>query len=40
MPVAVWVLTRRRVATNFTAKDDYAPDIFQRIEFTLSLRRP
>jgi hypothetical protein len=38
MPVAVWVLTRRRVVTNITAKDDYSPDIFQRMDFTLSLR--
>ena len=37
--VAVWVLTRRRLATNFTARDDYSPEIFQRMDFTLSLRR-
>ena|ERR1022692_4652163 len=40
MPVAVWVLTRRRLATNFTAKDDYSPEIFQRMDFTLRLRPP
>ena len=40
MPVAVWVLTRRRLATNITAKDDYSPDVFQRMDFTLRLRRP
>ena len=40
MPVAVWVLTRRRLATNFTAKGDYSPDVYQRMDFTLSLRRP
>jgi hypothetical protein len=40
MPVAVWVLTRRRLITNFTAKDDYSPEIFQKMDFTLSLRRP
>ena len=38
--VAVWVLTRRRLATNITAKDDYSPEIFQRMDLTLSLRRP
>ena len=41
MPVSVWVLTRRRLVTNFTAKDDYSPDIFQRMDSTLRLlRRP
>jgi hypothetical protein len=35
MPVAVWVLTRRRLATNITAKDDYSPEIFQRMDVTL-----
>jgi hypothetical protein len=39
-PVAVWVLTRRRLATNITAKDDYSPDVFQRMDFTLRLRQP
>jgi hypothetical protein len=39
MPVAVWVLTRRRLVTNITAKDDYSPDVFQRMDFTLRLRR-
>ncbi len=39
-PAMVWVLTRRRLVTNFTAKDDYSPDIFQKMDFTLSLRRP
>jgi hypothetical protein len=39
MPVAVWVLTRRKVVTNITAKDDYSPDVFQRMDFTLRLQR-
>ena len=39
-PVSVWVLTRRRLATNITAKDDYSPEVFQKMDFTLSLRRP
>jgi hypothetical protein len=38
--VAVWVLTKRRLATNITAKDDYSPDVFQRMDFTLRLRQP
>jgi hypothetical protein len=40
MPAAVWVLTRRRLVTNITAKDDYSPDVFQRMDFTLRVRRP
>jgi hypothetical protein len=40
MPVSVWVLTRRRLATNITAKDDYAPEVFQKMDFRLRLRRP
>jgi len=38
--VAVWVLTRRRLATNVTAKDDYSPDIFRRMDSALRNRRP
>lgn len=38
-PVDVWVLTRRRLATNFTAKGDYSPDVFQRMDFALRRRR-
>jgi hypothetical protein len=40
MPVSVWVLTRRRIVTNFTAKGDYSPDIFQRMDFKLTFRHP
>jgi hypothetical protein len=39
-PVAVWVLTRRRLATNITAKDDYSPEVFGRMDFALRSRRP
>jgi hypothetical protein len=39
-PVDVWVLTRRRLATNITAKDDYSPDVFQRMDFALRRRQP
>jgi hypothetical protein len=38
MPVNVWVLTRRRLATNITAKGDYSPDVFQRMDFALRPR--
>lgn len=37
-PVDVWVLTRRRLATNITAKGDDSPDVFIRMNF--ALRRP
>ena len=39
MPVAVWILNRRRLVVNVTAKDDYALDILQRMNFTLRLQR-
>jgi hypothetical protein len=39
-PVSVWVLTKRRLATNITAKDDYSPDIFLRMDFTLRRAAP
>jgi len=39
-PVAVWVLTRRRLATNITAKDDYSPEVFGRMDSALLSRRP
>lgn len=38
MPVNVWVLTRRRLATNITAKGDYSPDVFHRMDFALRPR--
>jgi hypothetical protein len=38
--VAVWVLTRRRLATNITAKDDYSPEVFRRMDAALRSRRP
>jgi hypothetical protein len=39
-PVSVWVLTRRRLATNITAKDDYSPEVFERMDSALRSRRP
>jgi hypothetical protein len=39
-PVDVWVLTRRRLATNVTAKDDYSPDVFRVMDVALRRRQP
>jgi hypothetical protein len=38
-PVAVWVLTRRRLATNVTAKGDYSPEVFSKMDSALRNRR-